>query len=151
MQRSITSKKSVNKSFFYIFLFIIYESISSIYFFLPPLLGVLFVLLIQALDNDDTFSVLLVTFCLVIFEADNSYVLFSSVIYLWLSHKFILPKLIQSVNCQACVKFLYILIAYIGFYLFNLLFANIFFMPIPSFTYYIIYYIVIEFFIVSLL
>ncbi len=151
MQRSITNKTNINKSFLYIIFFILYESLSSIYLFLPPLLGVLFVLLVKALDTDDTISVLLITFCLVIFEADKAYVLFSSVIFLLLSYKFILPRLIQNVNCFACMNFLYILIAYIGFYFFNLLIANIFFMPIPSFTYYILYYIVIEFFIVSLL
>ncbi len=151
MQRSITHKKSIKKLFLFLFIFIIYQSFSSIYLFLPPLLGILFVFLIKALDSDDVFSVLIIAFCLVIFEADKSYILFSSVIFLLLMYKFILPKIIQNVHCQPCVKFLYILIAYIGFYLFNLLFANIFFIAIPSFTYYIIYYIVMEFFIVSLL
>lgn len=151
MQRSITNKKNIKNLFFYILFFIIYESLSSIYLFLPPLFGVLFVLLIKALDNDDAISVLLIAFCLVIFEADKGYILFSSVIFLLLSYKFILPRLVHNVNCQACMKFLYILVAYLGFYLFNLLFAYIFFIPIPNFTYYILYYIVMEFFIVSLL
>ncbi len=151
MQRSITHKKSVKKLFFYIFLFIIYQSLSSIYLFLPPLLGLLFVFLIKSLDNDDTIFAFVIIFYLVIFEANKSYILFSSVIFLLLSYKFLLPKIIQNVNCHTCVKFLYILVAYIGFYFFNLLFANIFFLAIPNFTYYIIYYIIIEFLIVSVL
>ena len=45
MQRSITHKKSI-APFVYIVLFAIYESLSSIYLFLPPLFGVLFVLFV---------------------------------------------------------------------------------------------------------
>ncbi len=151
MQRSIPHKKSLTNSFIYIILFIVYESFSSIYLFLPPLFGVLFVLLVRSLDKNDTSSIFFIAFCLVVFEADKGYILFSSILYLLFIYKFILPKIIQNVNCPSCMKFLYILFAYIGFYLFNYLLANIFLMEFPSISYYIIYYIVIEFFIVSLL
>ena len=151
MQRSISNQKPVKNAFIYIVLFIVYESLSSIYLFLPPLLGVLFVLLINALNRDDTISVLLIAFCLVVFEAENSYILFTSIIYLLIAYKFILPKVIQNFNCYSCVKFSYILIAYIGFFFFNTLFSSIFLIELPTASYYIIYYIVIEFFIVSLL
>ena len=151
MQRSLTNQKSLRDSFLYVVLFVIYESLSSIYQFLPPLFGVLFVLLINALNRKNTIGVILIAFCLVIFEAEKGYILFSSVIYLLLAYKFILPKVIQSFNCYSCVKFSYIFIAYIGFLIFNTLFSNIFFTDLPSANYYIIYFIVIEFFIVSLL
>ena len=151
MQRSISHKKPVKNSLIYIVLFLVYESLSSIYPFLPPLFGVLFVLLIQALNRDNTIGVLFISFCLVIFEAENGYILFSSIIYLFIAYKFILPKVIQNFNCYSCVKFSYILIAYIGFFMFNTLFSNIFLVDLPGASYYIIYYIVIEFFIVSLL
>lgn len=151
MQRSLSHKKPVRNSFVYIVLFLIYESLSGIYLFLPPLFGVLFVLLIESLDRDDTISVLFISFCLVIFEAENGYILFSSIIYLFIVYKFILPKVIQNFNCYSCLKFSYIVIAYIGFFLFNTLFSNIFLIDLPQASYYIVYYIVIEFFIVSLL
>ena len=108
-------------------------------------------LLIQALNRDNTIGVLFISFCLVIFEAENGYILFSSIIYLFIAYKFILPKVIQNFNCYSCVKFSYIFIAYIGFFMFNTLFSNIFLLDLPGASYYIIYYIVIEFFIVSLL
>lgn len=151
MQRSLSNKKPVNSSFVYILLFVVYESLSSIYLFLPPLFGVLFVLLVNALNKDDTISVVLIAFCLVIFEADKGYILFSSIIYLLVAYKFILPRVIQNFNCYSCIKFSYILIAYIGFFFVNTLFANIFLVELPGISYYIIYYIVIEFLIVSLL
>ena len=151
MQRSITNKKPVKSSLVYILLFVIYESLSSIYLFLPPLFGLLFVLLINALNKDDAISVLFLVLALVIYEAEKGYILFSSVIYLIIAYKFILPKLTQNFNCFSCVKFSYILIAYIGFFMFNTLFSSIFLVELPSANYYIIYYIIIEFFIVSLL
>lgn len=151
MQRSITNKNPLKESFLYILFFILYESLSSIYPILPPLFGLLFVLLINALNKDNLFSVILIAFCLVIFEVEKGYALFSSIIFLLIAYKFILPRIIQSTNCLSCIKFIYVVLAYVGFYLFNLLFAKIFFMPIPQVTYYIVYYIVIEFFIVSLL
>jgi hypothetical protein len=43
------------------------------------------------------------------------------------------------------------LLAYMGFFLFSLLLAKIFDTPMPALNYYIIYYIVIEFFLVSML
>jgi hypothetical protein len=151
MQRSISDQKSLGNIFLYVIAFILYESLSSIYLFLPPLFGVLFVLLVNALDNDDTFFMIVVAFCLVIFEADKGYILFSSVVYFLLVYRFVLPKLIQNFSCYSCIKISYILFAYIGFYFFNLLLANIFLLPIASINYYVIYYIVIEFLIVSLL
>ena len=151
MQRSIPNKKSLTDSFLYILLYVLYESLSSIYLFLPPLFGVLFILLASALKKDDTLSIVLISICLVVFEADKGYILFSSLIYFVVIYKFILPRIIQNSNCYSCIKISYVLLAYLGFYLFTYLLAHIFLMPIPSISYYIIYYIVIEFFIVSLL
>ena len=151
MQRSIPNQKSVKDFFLYTALYVLYESFSTIYLFLPPLFGVLFVLLVNALDKDDTLSVVFISFCLVVFEADKGYILFSSIMFLLFVYKFIIPKIIQNVSCYSCIKASYILLAYIGFYLVNSLISSIFLLPPPSVNYYIIYYIVIEFFIVSLL
>ena len=151
MQRSITHKNNIRENLIYIFLFIIYQALSSIYLFLPPLFGVLFILLIKALNNKNSLSILFISFCLVVFEADKGYMLFSSIIYLLLIYKFILPSINQTTHCLGCINFSSIVLAYIGFYLTNTLFASIFLMPIPELNYYIVYYIVIEFLIVSLL
>ncbi len=150
MQRSITNKKFI-EIFIYITLFVIYESLSSIYLFLPPLFALLFIIFMKMLDNNDLSGVFLVSFCLVVFEADKSYLLFSSIIYFLLLYKFLVPKLQQNIGCSSCLKLIYVVLAYIGFYIFSFLLAKIFLLPTPSINYYIIYYIIIEFFIVSLL
>ena len=151
MQRSITHKKSINNLIIYSLLFIIYESLASIYLILPPLFGVLFVLFANALQKNDTLSILFISLCLVVFEAENGYIVFSSIIFLAIAYKFILPKISQNFNCFSCVRFSYVFIAYVGFFLVNILFESIFLLDLPSASYYIIYYIVIEFLIVSLL
>ena len=150
MQRSITNQKSLTP-FLYVLLFIIYEGLSSIYLFLPPMFAVLFLLFTRAIKREDTVAIFLVSFCLLVFEADKGYLLFSSLIYLTLVYKFIIPKIITNFSCVSCVKISYVLFAYIGFFIFSLLIAKIFLLPIPSINYYIIYYIVIEFLIVSVL
>ena len=150
MQRSITNKKSV-ENILYVTLYAIYVSLSSIYLFLPPLFGVLFVLFAKALKDKDSVSLLFISLCLVLFEADKSYMIFSSIIYFTLIYKFLMPSITKNFSCTSCVRFSYILLAYAGFYLFSILLSNIFLIPMPSVNYYIVFYIVIEFFLVSLL
>ena len=150
MQRSITHKKPV-ESFLYLVAFIIYESLGSIYPFLPPLFAVLFVLFANSLRNKDLVSLFFISLCLLIFEADRGYMIFSSIIYFALIYRFILPSLMQNFNCTACIKSAYVLLAYLGFFFFSVLLSNIFLIPMPDISYYIVYYIVIEFFLVSLL
>ncbi len=150
MQRSISDKKPLTL-FVYIIVFIIYESLSSIYLFLPPLFAVLFVLFARAIKKDDGVAIFLIAFCLILFEAEKGYLLFSSIIYFALIYKFVLPSLVQIFSCVVCVRISYVLLAYVGFFLFSTILANIFLLPMPSISYYIIYYIVIEFFIVSVL
>lgn len=150
MQRSITNKKSI-APLVYIALFAIYESLSSVYLFLPPLLGVLFVLFVDALEREDTIAVMSIAFCLVIFEADKGYTLFTSIIYFIIVYKFIMPRLIQSTSCYSCIKISYVILAYLGFFMFNYILSKIFLSPMPTMNYYIIYYIIIEFLIVSVL
>jgi len=150
MQRSITYQNPL-APLLYIAVFVIYQALSSVYLFMPPLLGVLFVMFAQSLKRKDASTALLIAFCLVVFEADKGYTLFSSIIYFYLLYKFILPKLIQSFSCHACLQITYIVLAYLGFYLFSILLSNIFLLPLPQINYYIVYYIVIEFLIVSVL
>jgi hypothetical protein len=90
-------------------------------------------------------------FCLLVFEANFGYLLFSTLIYFYLVLKFVIPKIEQNFSCEVCIRLSYIFLAYVGYYLFLVLFANIFMLEIPSWSYYIIYYILIEFLIVSFL
>ena len=150
MQRSITNQKPLTL-FIYTALYVVYVGLSSIYLFLPPMFGVLFVLFSKALKRNNLFEIFLVIFSLLVFESEKGYTLFTSIIYFVILYKFIIPRLYQNFSCASCIKFLSVVFVYLGFYLFTLLLANIFLLPVPNITYYIIYYIVIEFLIVSVL
>ena len=150
MQRSISDQKSLNL-LIYIGLFTLYSSLSSIYLFLPPLLSILFVLFTQALDRKDTAYIISVSLMLTIFEANFGYMLFSTIIYFYIIHRFIMPRVTQNFSCSICIKISYVLFAYLGYFLFLSLISNIFLLEVPSINYYIVYYIVIEFFLVAIL
>jgi hypothetical protein len=130
---------------------VLYEGLSSIYLFLPPFLGVLFFLFIDAFKKEDLLAIVLVVFCILVFESEKGYLLFSTVIFFALTLKFILPRIEQNFNCGVCVKISIVVLAYIGFYFFSSILSSIFLLPMPSINYYVIYYIVIEFLIVSIL
>ncbi len=150
MQRSISHQKPL-VPFIYIILFIIYGSLSSIYLFLPPLLAVLFVLFSSAMKREDLLMLVLVSICLLMFEANKGYMVFSSIVYFALVYKFVMPKIIQNFSCASCIKISYVLLAYLGYYVYLVIISNIFLLPAPEINFYIIYYIIIEFFLVSLL
>ncbi len=150
MQRSISNQRTLTP-FVYAIIFMVYIGLSSIYLFLPPLLSVLYILFSKYLKEDDTLNLAIVSFCLIIFEAEKSYLLFSSIIYFILIYRFFIPKLKQSIGCKSCVKFITVIIVYVGFYMFSMLLSNVFLFPLPNIDYYVIYYIIIEFFIVSIL
>ena len=150
MQRNLSNKKPL-VPLLYVAIFVVYSSLSSIYLILPPLLAVLFVLYSNAIKKNDFLLIMLISFCLVIFETNKGYPLFSTIIYFTLVYKVIIPKVIQNFSCNSCVRISYVLLAYVGYYLFLMIVANIFLLPLPSIDYYIVYYIVIEFFFVSLL
>ncbi len=150
MQRSISNQKPI-VPFIYIVLYVLYSTLGSIYPVLPPLLSILFVLFSRALRREDFTAVLLVSFCLLVFEANYGYLLFSSIIYFYMQHKLIMPKIMQNFSCSSCINISYVLFTYLGYFLFLTLVSNIFLLEAPEINYYIIYYIVIEFFIVSLL
>ncbi len=137
--------------FLYVISYILYASLSSIYLFLPPLFSVLFVLFKKAIDEQDLKNLAIVSFCLVIYEANFDLILFSSIVYFSLLYKFLVPKIEQNISCKHCINFIYVFISYFGFYLFMLLISNIFLLNKPAIHYYVIFYILIEFLIVSLL
>ena len=150
MQRSLSHQNPLI-TLLYVVGFVLYSSLASIYPMLPPMFAVLLVLFSFSMDEKDTLYIFLISFCLVIFEANNGYVLFSSIIYFYIVYKFLMPKISQNFSCLSCIKISYVLLAYVGYFLFLSLIANIFLLPYPEISYYIVYYIVIEFFFVSLL
>ena len=150
MQRSITYPFYI-KALALLLLYLFYESLSSIYLFLPPLFGVLFFYFIRALDKQDLSLLFLVILLALIYEADKGYLFFSSLVYFSFVYKFVLPKLHQLIECRRCMHFIYIVLAYIGFWLFSLLLQQMFVLEFASIDLHVLWYILFEFFLVGLL
>lgn len=149
MQRSITHKNPL-RAFGYLILFIIYTSLSGIYVMLPPMLGVLYLLFSRTLHSRDTIGFVLVVFALLFLEAKNSYLIFSTVIYFGILYRYVMPKIRQSLNCHFCINILLVIFAYVGFFLFLSVVANVFVLEEPSISSNVLYYMMIEFMILSL-
>lgn len=150
MQRSFTYKKTFI-GLIYFTAFALYMSLSSIYLLLPPLFGILFFYYIYAVEHNRTDLIVLIAFFLLLFEAEKGFTLFSTIIYFFIIYELFIPKLHQYVHCVPCRNAIYVILAYIGYWLFAIVIHEIFWMPLPSVDWHIIYYIVIEFLIMSLL
>lgn len=94
---------------------------------------------------------LLVMALALVFEADKGYLFFSSLVYFAFVYKFILPKLLQLIECRRCLDFIAIILAYIGFWLFSILIQQIFWIEHATIDWSVIWYILFEFLLVGLL
>jgi len=150
MQRSITYPFYIKAIPLFI-LYLVYESLSSIYLFLPPLFGVLFFYFIRSLNRQDIGLLLFVSLLSIVYEADKGYLFLSSLVYFSFVYKFILPRIEQVMHCRPCLHFTYALFAYIGFWLFSLLLQQMFWLEFSSIDWHILWYILFEFFVMGLL
>ncbi len=150
MQRSFTNQILID-SIILLPLFLLYESLSSIYLFIPPLFGVIFYFFIQIRSLNNFKTLLFFAILLIVYEEEKGYLFLSTFFYFTLLYIFVIPYLKQNIVCSSCLKLLFIVLAYIGYYLFILLLSNIFLLQIPNIDLHVIYYILIEFFIVTLI
>jgi len=150
MQRSFTYQTYSIKILLFI-LFIFYENLTSIYLFLPPLLTFLYIFMSDSIKRNDSLSFIFIIIILIIFEVDKGLVPFSSIIYFLLLDRFIMPKVIQNFSCMTCINISYVLFVYFGFFLFYKIIATIFFISPLVFNYHTIYYMFIEFLLLSFL
>ena len=150
MQRSLTYQ-SYLRGFGLLLLFLVYESMSSIYLLLPPLLGVLFFYYMQAMKRQSFPMLIFITLLLLIFEADKGYLVFTTLIYFTFLYRFVVPKIRKYIECRECLGFIYVVLAYVGFWFFSLLLNQVLWIPLPSMDWHVLYYIIIEFMVITLL
>ncbi len=147
MQRSFTYKKILT-GLGLIIGFVLYQSLSSIYLLLPPMLGVLFFYFIYALEKEDLGKLLLVILLLLVFEAEKDFLLFSSLVYFTFIYRFVIPRLSIMISCKVCLKVIYLFIAYLGYIFYSYILSQVLWVESPSFDWHIFYYMFIEFFLV---
>ena len=150
MQRSLTYQEGVNL-FFVLLAYIVYESMTTLYLLLPPLFAILYIYFERSIKDENYLLLTFVVIMLLFFEADHGYMLFSSIIYFTLIQRYILPLLRTAITCELCIKGVIIFLVYLGYYLFSLLISYFFWTTTPDIDSYTIYYMVLEFIIISLL
>lgn len=117
MQRSFTYKEAL-VALLALLLLVVYESISSILYLLPPLLGAAFYLFCDFADKRYYFRLISIITFLLVLEADKGLVFGSTVIFFVFGYLFITPPLKNLISSQSIYKISLILIAYIGYFSF---------------------------------
>lgn len=143
MQRNIPNKRNLRR---YILLIgiISYEEISTIYTYLPPLFGFMFLIFLQAIKKQDRFFIFLTMIYLLFFEADRDFLLFSSIVFYTVTAYYIEPRLKQIIHCNRCLIPIFIFWVYIGYFLFNNFTLFVLDYPSDRFSNIILYYAFVE-------
>jgi hypothetical protein len=150
MQRNISHQRDLTL-FLLLISLITYEEISTIHNYLPPLFGFMFLIFLKAVKQKDKFFIFLSIIYLLFFEADRDFLLFSSIVFYFITVNYIEPRVAQFVHCNRCLIPIFIFWIYIGYFLFNNITLFILNIPMDSFNTMIIYYACIESIIATLL
>ncbi len=150
MQRSFSHHNTGTLVLLFVLL-VVYEVLSTIYLFLPPLLGLAFLLFIYAVEHDRLDYLLFTIAYLFVFETDREFLLFSSLFYFSIAYRIGVERLRLIVSCHKCMDYLSIALAYLGFWFFSIILNQIIWLDLPQFDWKIFYYIFIESVLVTLL
>jgi len=151
MQRSIINYKPVVPILLLAGL-IFYESITSLFSFITPLSGLVFLYLVNNIKDKEKININIVLFIyLTYYEIDRGLLVFSSVILFMIYYEFIHDELKNSIGCKSCLKVLVIVIYYIGLYIINLIVSLIFDLSLPILDISYVIYIVTDVFLVLLI
>lgn len=143
MQRSI-SYKEVISAVVALILLTVYESISSILYLLPPLLGVALYLFVDFLERGEYFRVGVISVFLLILEADKGFVFGTTIVFFLLIYFFFVPFINKLVGSLAFYKTILVAVAYIGYTLFLMFIESILRIPLVEVSYILLYYIALE-------
>lgn len=143
MQRIFSYQKAVSTVLIFA-LIVGYVSLTDIHPYLPPFFGLAFLFFLAMEERHNKFLYIPLMIYLLFFETGKGFLPLSGIIFFLLSATFIVPRLQMAINCQRCLSVLYILYAYLGFYLFSLIVATLLSIDPPTFSYLLLYYALIE-------
>ncbi len=116
LQRNSSYKRALTKTITATAL-IYYESITSIYPYLPSLFGLFFVYLLFYFNSKLRFyEVIYSFFYIIIYELDKGFYLFSFIIFFIIYYNFIKNEIKKYIFCKFCLSFIYVFSAYLGYY-----------------------------------
>lgn len=152
---SNTRRHRLNKQTFATFMLFVglylYESVASMYFFLPPLIGVLFVLFVRFDEEDNFYAFLAIVAGILCLETENNLPMGILLgLYLFLA-LLVIPKLEIMINTPKVISVASVLIVYLGFYLLMLFFQSTFGSEMMGKAWMLLFYVVCEMIIVMFL
>ncbi len=152
MRRNSINIRAINPSYILLVLAVIYASIVPMFYYLTPLIGFSFYYLLEHFEDEDYYLKNSVVFIyMILVEINYGFFLFSFLILFLLSYRVILRVVKESIFCKWCLPMLYVILGYIGYYLFNLFLSNIFNLEMPSIGWGYLVFIVVDIVLVFLL
>ncbi len=133
MRRNSTNQTNLRIIFLVVF-FVIYVAITDIYYFLPPLFGIAYVIA-QEKYEEQSFGIFyfFVPF-FIYFEANKGLPLLSTLLFIFFSFKILLPKFRKFFGYNKIFIPLFIFYAYFGYFSFLYFFGWLFDEQVPQFS-----------------
>ena len=124
---------------------LVYASVSSMWIWSSPLLGIAFYYIITHIESKKSYFNIGLLFLYSIFvEIDRALIPFSFVLFIFIFYKVLFESFKKNIYCQNCLVPIYIITGYTGYYLFNLFLSYIFDLQSPVFGINYLYYIITD-------
>ncbi len=149
MQRSFSYQNALSH-LFWVIAFGIYSALSSIYLFLPPMFALLGFLFYRTLARHDLGRLIVFSIMLLMIEAEKGYWFGSSILFFTLLSHYVMPKLEKTMRCVSCIKIIFVLAAYIGYWVFIWMINSVLLLPMPALDWHILFYMAIEFALIAI-
>ncbi|KAB0575211.1 hypothetical protein F7P74_03600 [Helicobacter pullorum NCTC 12824] len=143
MRRNSTDKKNLT-IFFIVIGIVVYVSISDIFYLLPPLFGVAYILTQEKYESGDFGAFYFLVPFFIFFEASKGLPFLSTILFMAFSFKVILPKFRKFFGYSRILTPLFILYGYFGYFAFLNFFGAIFDYNVPEFSWILGFYALIE-------
>lgn len=143
MRRNSTDKRNL-RIFFLVLFFLFYVAITDIYYILPPLFGVAYVIAQEKYEEQSFWIFYFIVPFFIYFEANKGLPLFSTLLFMFFSFKIILPKFRKFFGYSKIFIPLFIVYAYFGYFAFLYIFSGLFNVETPQFSWLLALYAGIE-------
>ncbi len=112
MQRDSTGYRSLSEVIFTFIALILYGAVATMYPYLPPLFGFMLALLVI---TQKRYLIPILIF-LLFFETEHNHFIFSTWLFAFLYIRFILPMIMNIIDCKKCIIVITVIAGYLLFY-----------------------------------
>ncbi len=143
LRRNSSNKNNI--AIFALFvLIVVYESIISIYPFLSPFFGVMFLYTFEIEKSKNNFLKILLFLFIILYEIDKDFVIFSYFLFFYLSKRYVTCWVQNFILSKVLKIVFFVIYAYLGYFLLNFLLSYLFsiFTPILGIEY--LFFIIID-------